>query len=205
MFQRVVVLVSAVCSILIADGAVAKQPNGIAGNVTIVNDSSNAVPVTGDVNASVEGEVEVSGSVDVDSVPQSLTNQLQELIDAVEAIGSQGGASEPAKVTYFRGEINCSGTLGCPDSEFENFVTWPEGLLISSITIGSENDEMVVSLYDGASEKIARYGAENEAFRGPINHLTFPDPILAYQLTVLCRNRVEDCEFEITVVGRPYN
>jgi hypothetical protein len=64
---------------------------------------------------------------------------------------------------------------------------------------------MVVNLYDAADERIAKYGAENESLRGPINHLTFPDPILAYRMTVFCRNTAEDCEFEITAVGRPYN
>lgn len=188
------------------------KPNGLPPgppifDTNITNDTSSPVPVIGNVEANIQGEVEVIGIVDVNSVPQSLTDQMQELISAVEALSLEEGNVEPAQITYLSGEISCSFTLGCSDIvlEGDNQATWQQGLLISSITIGSENDEMVVNLYDGDDNRIAKYGAENESLRGPINHLTFPDPLLAYRLTVLCRNTGENCEFEITVAGRPYN
>lgn len=185
---------------LIAASGVFAQANGVPPGPPAVEiaDTVDVNVVNTDLNVNVTGTTDVN----VKSVPSSLTEQIEDLIDAVEA---SSVPSVPAQVAYLSGEINCSATLGCPDEvvEGDNQKTWPSGFLISSITIGSENDRMLVRLFNEFDERIAKFGAEGESLRGPINHLTFPDPILAYRLTVGCANTVEDCEFEITVVGRP--
>ena len=103
MKRTVSLTLSALCFVM-ASGVYAQArgvpPGPPIFEAEIVNGSSNPVPVAGDVTASIDGEVEVSGSVNVDSLPQSHTDQLQEIIDALEALGMQGGTTVPAQVTY---------------------------------------------------------------------------------------------------------
>lgn len=53
-------IIACVVMLVVPASVLAKQPSGIAGNVTVVNPSSNPVPVEGDVNATVTGDVNVA-------------------------------------------------------------------------------------------------------------------------------------------------
>lgn len=155
-----------------------------------------------DTNVVNTPDVIVANSPDV-KVTNSSANPVPVTVENGVTV-NQFQPPVPAQVTYLSGELGCSISIGCPNIiiEGENQKTWAGGHLISSISIGSENDDMTVKLYDLSDNKIAHYGAENEGWRGPLNHLTFPDPILVSRLKVECHNEAEDCEFEITVVGR---
>ena len=66
--RRLAVMVTlALLLVSVALPASAAPPDGIEGNVVVVNDAENPVPVTGEVSAEVTGSVDVSGAVTVDN------------------------------------------------------------------------------------------------------------------------------------------
>jgi len=91
--RRLAVMVAAALLLIsVALPASAAPPEGIEGNVVVVNDAENPVPVTGDITADVSGSVDVSGAVTVDNAatdPVPVTGSVN--ADVTGAVSVSGG------------------------------------------------------------------------------------------------------------------
>ena len=96
-------------------------PPPIAIDVYVINDESSPVSVVGDVNANV------SGAVDVNSVPTSLTDQLDTLIEEVRKL-----ASPAQELTYGSDYIVGIGRGGSSEPIFV-----PDGVVLTDIVFNS--------------------------------------------------------------------
>jgi hypothetical protein len=157
----------------------------------IVNDSFSPIPVTGEVNATISEDVEVTGSVEVETLPQSFDSKMDELIDAVET------SDQPAPATfvrdYSRREITA---LSAWNVEFDAPVT------ASLLTMSSENDSGRISYCTQplpTCVPVIQIGVLNELPNVVVLPLT--QPVVVYGFRFFCGNTVQDCEIAVSVVG----
>jgi len=162
---------------------------------TIINDSSNPVPVTGDVNATIEGDIEVSGSVEVESVPQSVLNKLDRLIDAINAQPQPAGFREFYELT-----------IDANDFVRMDFTSSASPKRISTLIISTENDSAEFFL---CGEAAISGVCEEEVLGIGQDDMTWPHTLVvnltravsARGFQIQCENNVEDCEFKVNFIG----
>jgi hypothetical protein len=186
--------VSVACQAFSAPPADETFPPPIAVDTYVINDESSPVPVSGDV--SVTGEVDLGGAVDVGSVPESLTQQLDTLIDEVKALKDEvGDVDTQAKpANYFKSFQN-TGFGGTWEVDLDVPVQ------VSFITISAENDSgkaVFFSPYDGVGP--LRFGSYGKEFPAVLV-APLPQPVLIDKFTFYCSNTVENCEVSVTLVG----
>jgi len=165
----------------------------------IINDFTNPVPVSGEVVATVDGTVNVGGTVDVSSVPSEITNKLDELVAEIKNLQNQQAGPPPANFAevYRDDQID----------EFGGEFVSPFGqeVLVSFLSISTENDRGQLRLCPGqgrCTNETARYavGENGKEFPGVLT-LSFPQPVPASAVLWRCVNEFEDCEVTITVIG----
>jgi hypothetical protein len=165
--------------------------------VTVTNDESNPVVVSGDVTA------DVSGSVDVSSVPETLTgrldlvlDELEDLNDAVQAT-SQPRAGYAEYVRFNQNANNCS---LCDPRPPQKSLSQP--LWASFITVNTENDDGFIEFFNefGAEIPVLRFGHRNRQLPGVIT-ATLPQAIKISSYSFYCGNQLEDCEVAISLIG----
>lgn len=196
MFNRIWVAVSAVGFSVWTMNVCAAPPSGVKGGVTIVNDSSNAVPVTGDVTATVDGEVEISGTVDIESLPQAVVDKIDALVEAsvVRKI--------PVRCAGFAREGDRDSTaarLTCRirGPEETSFTEVPEGkyLALTDVAISATNIASVDQRYNlsigagtnfGPGGSGARFIGTTDA--GSRSHFTTPFVIATEGKSILVNN-----------------
>ena len=111
-------------------------PPPIAVDVQVINDESNPVPVYGDISSTV------SGVVDVTSLPTSLTDQLDTLIEEVQKLAS------PAQ------ELIHDSVVFILDAGERTDLPIPEGVVLTDIVLdGSTNGDCFV-LVDNAEHPL---------------------------------------------------
>ena len=168
--------------------------------VTVTNDEGNPVVVSGDVTA------EVSGSVDVASVPSTLTDrldlaldELEDLNDAVQAT-SQPRASYAETIRFDREPNDCSLCNPAP-----GFRPLSQPMWVSFITISTENDEGFFRFF---SEPEQCCDAVDAALQfGHRDQLTslitapLPQALKISGFYFFCGNNAEDCEVAISLIG----
>jgi len=159
--------------------------------VTVINDQTNPVPVAGDVSA------EVSGSIDVTSLPEALSEQLNTLTLLVAQIA-------PKEADFVR-------TYG-------DFVDARQGweqafggtVLISLIVISTENDrgKFYVCMDESAdcyfANSVFELGSQNMTWPHSLV-IPFAQPIPVTNFSWRCDNAVEQCEITVNVVGTMVN
>lgn len=178
--------------------------------VTVVNDSSRAIPVSGEVTASVSGAVEVS------SVPATLTDRIDLVLDRLEDIGEAAGAAGQSRANYartLRYDVRSNGggpTL--PPAPCLPEETGPENQVLdrtvwaSFIAISTENDDGFIhfctdpALCCEASGAVLRFGHNDRQLPAVIT-ATLPQAVPIRSIRFFCRNNVEDCEVAISIVG----
>jgi hypothetical protein len=196
MLNRIVMTVYALIFSVWTTSVFAAPPSGVQGNVTVVNDSSNAIPVTGDVSASVEGEVEVSGSVDVESLPQSLIDKIDALVAASVArkipVRCSGFAREGDRDS-FAARLTCR----LRGLEQTSFTEVPVGkyVALTDVTISATNIASVDQRYNlsigagtnfGPGGSGARFIGTTDA--GSRSHFTTPFVIATEGKSILVNN-----------------
>lgn len=197
-------VVGAVVGVLVVGAVTVAQQEravrkGPATPVVVVG--SEPVSVTGEVSATLDEPVEVvTGAEELAVDVSSLEARLDEINASIEAQAAQ----EPG---VYRSTV-CSGAIGPGDTErcfigaeiaTGGIITY-EDVLVSSATINSSNDEMIVWAQEssGPVVVVANSFANNLP---PVVHHTYPTPMIAQSLVVFCENESEDCEYSISVIG----
>jgi hypothetical protein len=197
--NRTLFAISVLPYIFISHSAPAKQPDGIAGNVTIINDSNSPIPVTGEISSTVTGEVDIGslpdGAIDV---LEDIANHLSDIEVRVTSIEER---SRPA--SYSRVFENSEICSICPWFEDLDFP-----VMVSLISISAENDSGTIRFCSDTFfecselEQVMALGNPNKEFPGVLV-IPFPQPIKIQSFNWRCNNTVEDCEVKVSIVGRP--
>jgi hypothetical protein len=111
-------------------------PPPIAVDVHVINDESTPVPVYGDISSSV------SGAVDVTSLPTSLTDQLDTLIEEVRKLAS------PAQ------ELIHDATVFHLTAGERRDLAIPEGVVLTDIVLDSSTNGDCVVLVDNEDQPL---------------------------------------------------
>ena len=203
-FYRVVVSLAAIPTSM---AVLAVQPDSVTGpppiavDTFIINDASSPVPVAGDVNASV------SGTVDVNSVPASLTDQLDALIEEVQTLTEEVAAidTQPTPANFQEGYLNVFGGALGGDWHF----SLDQPVYATSLVISAENDSGRLLICNQAPEG-ERCGVDNrwnmilgnaDKEWPPITVIPLPQPMKVHSFTFTCANLAETCEVSISIVG----
>jgi len=150
----------------------------------IINDFTTPVPVSGEVNATV------GGTVDVATLPAEVIDKLDEIVAELEQIKSQ--PSGPAPASFVKRYAETTG--GFFSVDFESVV------LVSTLIVSSENDEATFGFnVTGESDGVS-FGSEGQTLP-PVLTFNFPHPFQADGFVARCRNVVEECEFRVSVIG----
>ena len=160
--------------------------------VTVINDETNPVPVEG----------EVSGSVDVTSVPSALTDRLDLVLDELDDLNQAVQATGHPRASYaeylqFQQE-GCGGQLCAPPPVRE----FSQPIWASFIAISTENDDGFIEFFSEypAPIPVLRFGHRNRQLPGVIT-APLPQAVRVSHVSFFCNNVVEDCEVAISVIG----
>lgn len=197
--KRILVATQMIGCILLANNAFAKQPDGITGNVTVMNDSSAPIPVAGEISSIVTGEV------DVGRLPDIVTEMLEDIASATSDIEERVTAIEERTrpATYSRVFENSEICSICPWFEDLDFP-----VMASFISISAENDSGTIRFCSDTffecsdPERVMVLGNPNKEFPGVLV-IPLPQPVKIQSFTWRCSNSVEDCEVKVSIVGRP--
>ena len=111
--------------------------------VTIINDQTEPVPVEG----------EVTGSVDVSSVPSTLTDRLDLVLDELDELNQAVQTTSQPRAGYVEflrfDEDGCGGPTLCAPP-IQRFFSQP--IWASFITISTENDDGFIEFYSDAGD-----------------------------------------------------
>ena len=173
-------------------------------SVVIDNNSSEPVPVVGDVN--VTGEVDLTGAVDVGSIPDSLTEQIDTLIEKVDNMNDALINSQGQPASYVKNFSFETSAIGSKSFRLFDYDLYGDNafVMVSTMTISAENDSGYIRLVcaggPGSSCNDMYIGSPDKEFPGVLV-LPFPQPVPMKSFQWSCKNNVEDCEIRVSVVG----
>jgi len=172
--------------------------------VTVINDSTQPIPVAGEVSASVSGAIEVS------SLPAALTDRIDLTLDRLDEIREAVGASGYPRANYartFRYDLPATGGILLPDPPTGNEHLILAGTVWASfITVSTENDDGWVQFYSDpalccdAENAVLRFGHDDRQLPSVIT-AALPQAIPIRSIRFFCTNNAEDCEVAISIIG----
>lgn len=178
--------------------------------VTIVNDATQPIPVSGEVSASVSGAIEVS------SVPATLTDRIDLVLDRLEDISDAAGATGQSRSNYattLRYDLRSNGGGGSlppvpclPGDTAPEHVILDRTVWASFVSISTENDDGFVHFCADPAQccepsgAVLRFGHNDRQLPAVIT-ATLPQAVPIRSIRFFCRNNVEDCEVAISIVG----
>lgn len=199
--KATVTLAGIAAAILIASSAHAEPPGSPPDSfpVTVINEQSEPIPVAGEISA------EVSGSVGVTSVPSTLTDRLDLVLDGLDELNEAVQATSQPRasyVEYLRFEQEQNGCSLCNPAPGPRPFESGQSIWASFITVSTENDDGFIEFYSeiGAPVPVLRFGHRNGSLPAVIT-ATLPQAVLVSAVRFFCGNDAEDCEVAISVVG----
>ena len=171
---------------------------------------SDPLSVSGNVSATLDEPVEVEAGGDGLSVDvASLEARLDELKAAVEASAPAPQGEPLARTCRLIGGNDVAGYCGLADPASFIGAVPPEGppdapseVLIQSITINSVDEELEIVLWKDGERVTTVANSFEDNLNGPVLHLTYPVSIEADVITANCNNESEDCQVQLSWVGR---
>jgi hypothetical protein len=168
--------------------------------IIVVNDSANAIPVTGDVVATL------SGAVAVDDVPDELTDRLDLILDRLENLSGQATGTMPV-ANYVRYH-----SAATAEGDALTFL-FNRRVAIRSVLISSDDDKIVTYLCDTpapddcftslSSSTGISFGSADfvESTESVVN---FPLAVPAQSVKVTCREAGDGgvCQYNVAILGR---
>jgi hypothetical protein len=215
LIRRAGVFLVLMTGLLITLSLQAAQPDTTGGPARpVVIENQAPIPVSGEVNASVSGQVEVVSpagealDVSVISTPISVTDRLDSLITAVEDL-----RDEVAGIDTQTQVANYSRVFSGEASPLLWFTDETEQLVMASlISVSTENDSGIITFCSDtldfpikcstsdSSRVVLKFGKKNKEFPGVLV-VPLPQPVPIRSFTFSCENLLEDCEITVTITG----
>jgi hypothetical protein len=175
---------------LLGPAALAEKPS----QVVVTNDS---LTVQGEVTAVLDEPVEVTGSVDVNSVPSSVLDRLDLALDRLDDL------------------VNASQTPVAPADFVRTYFTvsrdtverdFGARVLVSWLSVSAQDDDGVIFFCDSPVAQCADNGVPylilgaNNEFPTVVS-VPFPQPVALQSYVWICSNLAENCEVSVSIVG----
>jgi hypothetical protein len=176
--------------LFLAPAAFAEQPK----EVVVTNES---LTIQGEVTAVLDEPVEVTGSVDVNSVPSSVLDRLDLALDRLDDLVN-ASQTPVAPADYVRTFFTVS-----RDNTEQNFGA---RVLVSWLSVNAQNDDGIIFFCDSPVEQCGDNGVPyivlgaNNEFPTVVS-VPFPQPVALQSYFWICSNAVENCEVTVSIVG----
>jgi len=184
-------------SMVVVGGVFVLVPAAFAEKPSQVVVTNESLTVQGEVTAVLDEPVEVTGSVDVTSVPTSVLDRLDLALDRLDdLVNASQTPAAPANFvrTYF--------TVSRDNTE-RNFGA---RVLVSWLSVNAQDDDGVIFFCDSPVDQCADngvpyivLGANNEF--PTVLSVPFPQPVALQSYVWICSNAVENCEVSVSIVG----